>query len=254
MAHPAVKDFLRLLRQRDRSKRQTEVFADFCELAYCALAKRPSPFPDQRDQLEAQYMQVVGRYRDKDDIRAMPEMLALALTTISDGGTDFMSEVAGELGALDAGLGQFFTPYEVSRLIAEINLGDAAAQIAAKGFFTLQEPAAGAGGMLLAAADTLEARSLSLNDVWMDAIELSRSTYHMLYVQLAGRGIAGRVICGNSLSLETYTWAYTPAAAHFVAAHGHPFASQIAAERMQQETARKKADLIAMLEAQHMPA
>ena len=210
MTQPAVKDFLRLLRKRDRSKRQTEVFADFCELAYCALAKQASPFPDQRDLLEAQYMRVVGRYRDPDDIRAMPEMLAIALTTIRAGGADFMGQVAGEIGALDAGLGQFFTPYEVSRLIAEMNLGDAHAMIADRGFITIQEPAAGAGGMLLAAADTLEARNIALSSVWMEAIELSRSTYHMLYIQLAARGIAGRVICGNALSLETHTWAYTP--------------------------------------------
>lgn len=56
MAHPAVKDFLRLLAKRDRSKRQTEVFADFCELAYCALAKKASPCPEQRETKEAQYM------------------------------------------------------------------------------------------------------------------------------------------------------------------------------------------------------
>lgn len=254
MAHPAVKDFLRLLSKRDRSKRQTEVFADFCELAYCALAKKASPFPDQRDQLEAQYMQVVSRYRDPDDIRAMPEMLALALSAIRAGGTDFMGQVAAEQGALDAGLGQFFTPYEVSRLIAEMSLGDAAAMIADKGFLTLQEPAAGAGGMLLAAADTLEAQNIALTDVWMEAIELSRSTYHMLYVQMAARGIAGCVICGNSLSLETYASAYTPAAAEFVAMHCHPFARQIAQEMAAQATAQKKADLIAMLEAEHMQA
>lgn len=254
MAHPAVNDFLRLLRKRDRSKRQTEVFADFCELAYCALAKQASPFPDQRDQLEAQYMRVVGRYRDPDDIRAMPEMLAIALTTIRAGGADFMGQIAGEIGALDAGLGQFFTPYEVSRLIAEMNLGDAAAMIADRGFITIQEPAAGAGGMLLAAADTLEAQNIALSSVWMEAIELSHSTYHMLYVQLAARGIAGRVFCGNALSLETHTWAYTPAAADFVALHGHPFAGQIAQEKSEQATAQKKANLIAMLEAEHMQA
>lgn len=252
MAHPAVKEFMRGLDRIDRSKRRSEVFADFCEMSYCALAKRACPWAEQRDTLEAQYMQVVARYRDKDDIRQMPHLMALALSSIAAGGLDFMGQVAGELGALDSGLGQFFTPYELSRLMAEMNLGDAAEMIAQRGFITLQEPAAGAGGMLLAAADTLEAWDVALRDCWIEATELSRSTFHMLYVQLAARGIAGRVICGNSLSMETFTWAFTPAAASFVAAHGHPFASQIAEQQARGEAARKKAALIARLESQHM--
>lgn len=252
MTHPAVKAFVRGLDGIDRSKRRSEVFADFCELAYCALAKRACPWADQRDRLEAQYMRVVARYRDPDDIRNMPQLMALALTTIAGDGIDFMGQVACEIGALDAGLGQFFTPYELGRLMAEMNLGDAAELVAQKGFITIQEPAAGAGGMLIAAADALEARGLALHDCWMEAIELSRSTYHMLYVQLAARGIAGRVVCGNSLSMETFTWAFTPAAATFVAVHGHPFASQIAEQQAGAEGARRKAALIAKLESQHM--
>lgn len=203
-------------------------------------------------------MQVVGRYRDKDDVRKMPAMLALALKTIAGGGVDLMGQVAAEIGALDAGLGQFFTPYEVSRLMAEMNLGDAAAAVAAKGFLTLCEPAAGAGGMMLAAADTLDRQNVDLCHVWMEGTDLSRSTYHMLDVQVAARGIAGRMTCGNSLSGETFAHAFTPAAASFVASfvalHGHPFASQIAAEQAEARAAEKKASMIAMLEQQHLAA
>ena len=49
MAHPAVRAFARGLDEIDRSKRRSAVFADFCELAYRALAKRARPLDDQRD-------------------------------------------------------------------------------------------------------------------------------------------------------------------------------------------------------------
>ncbi|WP_299846877.1 N-6 DNA methylase [uncultured Paracoccus sp.] len=156
MAHPGVTAFLRALDQFDRSKTRTEIFRLFCEIAYCALAKRASPFADQRDRLEADYMACVGRFPNKDDVRRMPEMMATAIEAIAGGGIDFIGQVAAEIGALDAGLGQFFTPYEVSRLMAEISLGDTAGQIEAQGFITVSEPAAGAGGMVLALADALE--------------------------------------------------------------------------------------------------
>ena len=59
-----VTKFIKLLNDIDRSKRRGEVFADFCEMTYCALAKVASPFEEQREALEAQYMDVVGRYRN----------------------------------------------------------------------------------------------------------------------------------------------------------------------------------------------
>ena len=244
MAHPAVTAFVRALDQFERSKTRTEIFRLFCEMAYCALAKRASPFPDQRDRLEAVYMQCVSSFPNKDDVRRMPEMMALAIQAISGGGIDFFGQVAAEIGALDAGLGQFFTPYEISRLIAEMSLGDAAGQIEAQGFITVSEPAAGAGGMVLALADALEAQGFDpALHIWIEAVELSRSTFHMAYVQINARGIAGRVVNGNSISLETYDHAFTAAAAVFYGAHGDPFARQKEAARQAakaEEDARKQ--------------
>ncbi|WP_170431577.1 N-6 DNA methylase [Ruegeria arenilitoris] len=239
---PAVTDFVRIINELDRSKHRDEIFRDFCELAYCALAKRACPDEDQRDALEVQYMEVVGRYRNKDDIRRMPELLAIMAGTIGNGGCDFLGLVAGELGVLDAKLGQFFTPYEVSRMMAEMTLTDAKATIEAEGFITIDEPAAGAGGMLLAVADTIEGMGFELEtSVWFRATELSRATYHMAYLQLTARGLAGQVIHGNSISLETFTGAYTAAAPVFVGANGDPFAKQKAEREAQARAEAEKA-------------
>jgi hypothetical protein len=211
----------------DQSKRRTEVFADFCELSYCALAKAASPFTDQQDALETQYMEVVGRYRNKDDVRKIPELLALSLEAIHVGGMDFLGAVAGELGALDARLGQFFTPYEISRLMAEISLTDVAKTIESNGFVTVSEPTVGAGGMVIAVADVIEGLGFDPEQhLWVEATELSRTTYYMGFLQINARGVAGKVTCGNSLSMETFTSAYTAAAPVFISANGHPFAKQ----------------------------
>lgn len=65
---------------------------------------------------------------------------------------------------------------------------------------------------------------------------------------------AGRMTCGNTLSGETFAHAFTPAAASFVVLHGHPFASQISAVQAEARAAENKADMIAMLEEQHLAA
>ena len=86
----------------------------------------------------------------------MPKLLALTQLAITPGGCDFLGDIAGELELLDAKRGQLITPYPLSRLVAEMTLADADAIIAERGFITLQEPASGAGGMIIAAADVLE--------------------------------------------------------------------------------------------------
>ena len=243
-----VRDFVKAINGIDSSKSRNEVFIDFCELAYCALAKVASPSEQQREDLERQYMEVVARYRKKDDVRKMPELLGLTLEAISGGGIDFLGAVAGELGVLDARQGQFFTPYHVSRLMAEISMTNVADIIEKNGFVTVQEPSVGAGGMVIAVADVIEGLGFSPEThLWVEATELSRSTYHMGFIQINARGIAGKITCGNSLSLEVHTSAFTAAAPMFFATNGDPFAKQRAeaaeiAKQNQQRADQLQAD------------
>ena len=57
----------------------------------------------------------------------------------------------------------------------------------------------------------------------------------MGFIQINARGVAGQVVCGNSLTLERFTGAYTAAAPVFMAQHGHPFAKQRAERAAQFE-------------------
>ena len=111
--------------------------------------------------------------------------------------------------------------------MAEINLTGIQETIKEQGFVTVQEPAAGAGGMLIAVADKIEGLGFNLEtSLWFEATGLSGSTFHMCYIQCAARGMAGRVTHGNSLTMETCTSVFTAAAHPFYAASGDPFAKQ----------------------------
>lgn len=256
MATKDVTAFVKRMNDIDRSKRRTEVFRDFCEMAYCALAKQTAPTEERAAQYEADYMACVARYRDPNDVRIMPELLAMAQIAIAPGGRDFLGAVAAEIGALDAGLGQFFTPYEVSRLMAEINLTDVPRLIEEHGFFTMEEPAAGAGGMVIAAADAVA--SLGYDPaltMWFEAVELNRPTFHMAYIQTTLRGLAGKVCHGNSLSMEVFSVTPTHAAFAFVNRHGDPHARSRAAAQAralaeieaEQKEAAERADRLRQL-------
>lgn len=227
MLHPAVKDFVRIIGGIDRSKHRSEVFRDFCEMAYCAHAKRMATSAERAEALERQYGEVESRYSNKADADCMARLLAIATMTLGAGGVDFLGLVAAEIGVLDGRLGQFFTPYEVSRLMAEMTFEGVREQIERDGFFTFSEPAAGAGGLIIATADVMQNEGYDPGlQMWFEAVELNRSTFHMLYLQMTLRGLSGRVFHGNSLSLETYSMSVTPKAIEFVGRHGDPFSRE----------------------------
>ena len=72
-------------------------------------------------------------------------------------------------------------------------------------------------------------------------MELSRATYHLAYIQLTARGLAELVVCGNSLTFETYETALTAAAPVFLAKNGDPFAKQKKTARVEGEQRHRTA-------------
>ncbi|GAB1257271.1 N-6 DNA methylase [Aurantivibrio plasticivorans] len=212
--------FIEILESFDRYKDKREHFRNFCAMAYCSLAKTTAMNKEEADNLEERYMTVVHSYKDKDEIRRMPELMSLTLLALQQGGTDFLGEIATQLDILDTANGQFFTPYHISLMMSKILLPDVAKTIEQDGFFSASDPAAGAGCMLLCIADQVEEQGFDLSETLsVEAIELNRTTYQMLFVQLALRGIPARVINGNALTREVFETAYTPIARHFINKH-----------------------------------
>ena len=221
----AKRDFVKLVHDlvREGGRNHREVFADFLELAFCTLAKTTYPDDHPRAaELEARYMRTV-EHRSADYIRRMPELLGVLQLGLLEP-CDFLGGVSGELGALSDGLGQFFTPFEVSRLLAEITLQSVPDIVRERGFITIDEPACGAGGMVLAAAAVLEAQGLEPElHMLVRATDLSVTAFQMAYVQLWLRGVPATVVHGNTLTLETFAAEATLSKMRFAQHHGEAY-------------------------------
>jgi N-6 DNA Methylase len=164
-----IKAFESLARHRDKH----DVLVDFLELAVCAIRKRTVPPGPAADALEEKYMAVVRRNKP-EDVRAMPELLAITTLAVQEGGCDFLGQVVGDLELMTGHMGQFFTPYDLSRMMAELTLDTVDEIIAEQGFVTVQEPACGAGGMIIAAADVLARKGFDIGQcLYVDAIDIS---------------------------------------------------------------------------------
>lgn len=219
--------FLKRIRELDPHSSPYDKFRDLCALAYCAIAKQTALSEVRAQELEDRYMQIVGTYRDKNTVRAYPELLAFAQIALSQGGCDFLGRLSSELEILNSENGQTFSPYPLARLMAQMTLGDAAALIKRDGYLTLCEPASGAGVMVLAAADVLQEQGFNPSETLLaEATDVAALCFHMSYIQLAMRGIPARVIHGDSLSREVIEWSWTPAAIPFMIRHPAMFAKQ----------------------------
>jgi type I restriction-modification system DNA methylase subunit len=221
----ARRDFIKLFNTTAQHKGRHTVFEDFLDLATLAIRKT-TVLPAEGGAIEQSYMDVVRRH-EPETIRRMPELLAFVHFGLAEGDADFLGDIACELELLNSGAGQIFTPWNISEMMARMVIGDAAAigkLIAERGFFSLYEPAAGAGCMVLAAAKVMRGEGIDPGQhLYVVANDISTMCFKMCYLQLAIAGIPALVRRGDTLADEYTDRALTPAFFPFYASNTSAF-------------------------------
>lgn len=202
------KEFIKLINSIGRSRGRWDILSDFATMARCAIINNSTPF--RSEEYEKQYMNIVGRY-PRDELDSFCRMLALVYMAQRDNDGDFLGECLMELEMGSKDIGQFFTPYSVCQATAKLTMGQASELTCRKGYLTLQEPAAGGGAMVIAAAHELRTQNNGI-DIFAVCTELSSLTADLCYINLTAAGIAAQVINGNTLTLEAFRTMPTPAA------------------------------------------
>ena len=212
-------DFLKLITELARNRSHREVFHDFLECAFCALRSPFTPPGELRDRVEASYLKIINS--DDRYPKRFPELLGITCDGI-DQDIDFLGPISGELGALDFGKGQFFTPWALCQLNAQLIIDAEVVDrcVEKNGFITIDEPSIGSGGMALAAAERI--RDLGFDPgihCWITGTDVSLPCVKMAFLQLSLRGVCAEIIHGNTLSLER--WGRYPTRNRFLFAHHH---------------------------------
>lgn len=206
------KNLIKLLEQASRRHHLWEVFGDFIEMS--ALAMANSVDLAQRDEREARYMRLIQRY-EPDEVKLLPMMLGELVCALEYGPDDVLGKVFGELELGNSARGQFFTPYSVSAAMARLLVGDGAElreRIEQRGFIRLNEPAAGAGAMVIAMAEAMQDQQINYQQhLHVTAQDVDSRAVHMAYLQFSLLHIPAVVILGNTLALEEREHWYTPA-------------------------------------------
>jgi type I restriction-modification system DNA methylase subunit len=201
------KQFISIFNETARYHHRNKVFRDFITLAAASIHNGINC----NDELEKEYMETVRQYEAKDAER-MAMLLAEVVMGLEAESGDFLGSLYMTLELGEAARGQFFTPFCVSRMMAEMQLGDIDSLLADKPFFTVYEPACGSAGMLLAIAEVLREKGFNpTRRLWVSCTDIDPVASGMAYIQLSLMGIAGEVVTGNALSGEPRRVMYTPA-------------------------------------------
>ncbi|MGO3743821.1 MAG: N-6 DNA methylase [Alcaligenes aquatilis] len=208
---------IKQLHAAGRSRGLDRVWSDWVEMGAIAIANAVDK--TQFEQREKRYLEIVAQYQKEEVsslVKAFAHLVQCWEQRVATGGFgDVLGSTFMMMDMGNASTGQFFTPYEVSRLMAGILMADHSAyqaQLKQQGFITLQEPACGAGGMVIAAIHALVDSGINYQQaLHVTAIDIDRRCVHMAYLQLALLHVPAIIIQGNALSLEVFETWYTPA-------------------------------------------
>ncbi|MTC74207.1 N-6 DNA methylase [Providencia sp. wls1919] len=199
-------EFIQLFNQTARYHSRLDVFRDFIHIAAISLENSVKQCPE----LEQTYFNVIARY-ERADLDAFAKLLALCVNALDHQATDFLGAVFMALELGEGAWGQFFTPFHVSQMMSDIIIGDCSKIIDQNGYISVCEPTCGAGGMVIACANTLLNQGYNYQTQMIAVCtDIDEIAAKMCYVQLALLGIPAIVNIGNSLSLEVRQTLYTP--------------------------------------------
>lgn len=201
-----LREFTAKLQSLDRSKRTYDVFRDFLTLSTCAMAQ---PFY-RSDKIEQEYLETVNKYTKKQ-AEEFSQLLAFLIEALTEKHQDFLGQVYMQLNLGNSANGQFFTPYNISQFMAEINFSEVENNLKDQEFITLSDPCCGSAGMIIAFAETMKNKGYNYqNQLFVEVIDIDEMCFMMAYIQLSLYGIPARVMLGDSLAWKFSKVLYTP--------------------------------------------
>ena len=205
-ADEARREFIRVFRHTAPYMRRLEVFRDFVSLAARELDMARIRSPENIGESR----RICERYKP-DDISGFKKLFCLMVTALEARFHDFLGSLLMKLELGASEMAQFFTPYHLQQLMARMLSQDAPAVVARQGFITVDEPACGSAGMIVAWAECMLEAGLNPSEhLYTRCNDIDPMVSDIAFIQLSLLGIPAEVITGNTLTLKANRVRYTP--------------------------------------------
>ena len=172
-----------------------------------------------KEEREKRYLQVIKKYQ-KEEQTLIAEIFAMIFALLSsvvyDNGRfyDNLGELFMRCNQGSSSAGQYFTPFQVSAMMARMIIGDEILEKTQNdGVLTLNDSCCGGGGMMMVALDVLK-NKYHVNytrNCFVLCSDIDLRCVHMTYLQLALAGVPAIVKHQDSLTGETWSIWKTPA-------------------------------------------
>ncbi len=191
--------FFNLFTDLCQRRNSWEVWADFVSMAAITIPNAFDREGETHDDRETQYIRTIKRYNQTEQ-QVFPKLFALMVEALEDDpDQDFLGEMFMGLNLGNHWKGQFFTPYNVCRMMAEMQIDGIEARVAEQGWISVHDPCCGAGALLIAARNTMVRRKLGPTEALYAAQDIDRTAALMCYLQLSLLGCAGYVVVADSI-------------------------------------------------------
>lgn len=198
-------DMIKIINSMAGKYSSYEVFSDWIRCSSLAISNSCQMIHDkvwnEREQI---YLDTARKYT-KEELGKFTELLGM-LTETLETPSDVLGEIYMKSGMGSKAAGQFFTPYHLSLACARL----AVIEKSEDGYYWVNEPSCGGGGMIIAVAETLKERGINYQkEMRVVAQDLDWKGVYMCYLQLSLLGINAICVQGDTLS-EPYTAGYPP--------------------------------------------
>lgn len=207
------KEIIKIIQQMTGKHSGYEIFSDWIQCSAIAISNAVTlPHGRLWEEREEEYASIIKKY-NKEEQLAFSDMLYLLTAALEHDMGDVLGEILMESDMGNKRNGQFFTPYHVSKMCADI----VSIEPNKNGIYEVSDPSCGSGGMIIAIAQSLADRGVNYQrKMHATAQDIEWRAVHTCYVQLSLLGISATCVQGDTLNdpyrkgYETRRVMYTP--------------------------------------------
>lgn len=195
------------------------ILCDIFESFAIAISNQSDVFySKKREEREERFKSIMSKYtlQDRQAITEIINKLFILLSLMPENGfDDYLGKLYMMSGTSSDKSGQFFTPYNVSKLTAQLSIKEEKINKFKESgkVLTIHEPTCGSGGMILAGLDVLW-NTYQFNyceNAFIFCGDIDTRCVYMAYIQLSLAGVPAAIRHQNGLTLETWDEWHTPA-------------------------------------------
>lgn len=178
-------------------------FIDFCEMSALSIQNSCLHSPE----LEKRFLDIQKKY-PTDDYKTLIKAFSILVEALQSRYQDFLGVCYQEINANNKKLGQFFTPFHLSRLMSNVMFSQS--DIDKTIYEEISEPCCGSGSTIIPLLELINKNYKNTDKFLIIADDLDITCVFMAYIQLSLYGANAVVSHKNTLTQENFLSLYTP--------------------------------------------